>query len=104
MTENEFWAVMKQTLTILTDTAMRGLYTEITALSVVVEAFKKARPEQAQIIDHMIQMARDSEDTKRSVDQRIEPILKIVRLLDGPDRDRAIQDLTKQYGGIGRPN
>ena len=104
MTEDECWAEIKQTLMVLTDVAMRSLYTEITALSVVIEAVKKAHPEQASKIELILQMARGSEDTRRSADQKVEPFLKLIRLLDGPDRDRAIQDLVKQSGGLSRPN
>jgi transposase-like protein/IS1 family transposase len=104
MTEDEFWMATKQMMTTFIDTTVRSLYTEITVLSVVLEAIKKSRPEQALIIENLVQMARDSEDTKRSVDQRIEPFLKLVRSLDGPDRDRALQYLMKQFEKTNLPN
>jgi hypothetical protein len=104
MTEDQLWAAIKQTMEAFVDITARGLYTEITVLSVVLEAIKKARPEQASMIENLVQMARDSENTKQSVDQRIEPFLRLIRLLDGPDRDCAIQDLMKQFEKTKLPN
>jgi hypothetical protein len=81
MTEDEFWMATKQMMTTFIDTTVRSLYTEITVLSVVLEAIKKSRPEQALIIENLVQMARDSEDTKRSqltADIALEDVLSCI--------------------------
>jgi DNA-binding MurR/RpiR family transcriptional regulator len=82
MREDDCLALFRDALLSIIDKVMREQWTEIKALSTAVVAWKMAHPEQSPLIDQILETARHSEDIKRSVDAKIESILKILRSLD----------------------
>lgn len=98
------WALIGSILSTLLELTIRPLYTELTALSATVEAMKKAQPHLTQKIELALDFARHSEDTKRSVDQRIAEFSKTLQSLDQPNRGRALEDLLRQVAQTNRVN
>ena len=96
LTDEQF-AAIKELMLAIAELTLRPLYTELTVLSTVVEAWKKARPAEAATIEQLFAIAHDSNDIKKSVDQRIESILRVVNSFDQPNRDRVIEALIGQY-------
>jgi hypothetical protein len=66
-------------LKLITTTA-RPLYTEITALRVVVNAIKLKLALKSDEVDQMLEFARHSEDTAKSVDLELTQLSKMLRL------------------------
>ena len=96
LTDEQF-AAIKELMLAIVELTLRPLYTELTVLSTVVQAWKKARPAEVATIERICAIAHDSADINKSVDQRIESILRVVNSLDQPSRDRVIEALIEQY-------
>lgn len=94
---DECWGVIKQLMLAIINVPLRSLHTEVTVLTAIVEAIKGARPELRPAIDQMAQMAYGSEDTRRSVERKLEPTLKVVNSFDQSSRDRALEEIMRLY-------
>lgn len=101
---DEFWtdeqfSAVKQILLAVIEEALRPLYTELSSQQVVIEAFKKARPNDVAMFDHLLDLARNSQETKTSVDRRIGQLLQVANSLDQSNRDQTIAEVIRQYFG-----
>jgi hypothetical protein len=101
---DEILAAFSQLLEILTESVFRPQLTEIMTLSLAITAIKNAHPGEAAVIDQHIELIRHSEDMKKSVDGKMQVLLKTFRSLAGENPDRVFQELMRQFDRAGTVN